>query len=161
MVCEGACSFPKGLMRINEQRLESGGGRRGAVAVAVAVALATGALLGVAAFAAAAAGRVPSNVIAIAGGEFGPDNETAVIGVVRSPNRRCLRNRRIVVTLKEDASTIPLDVARSGNNGGWQARGPAGMLGPAVTAIQLRLEPRKIGRGSGAIRCRGDRETLS
>lgn len=94
-------------MRINEQRLESGGGRRGAVAVAVAVALAAGALLGVAAFAAATAGRVPSNVIAIAGGEFGPDNETAVIGVVRSPNRRCLRNRRIVVTLKEDASTIP------------------------------------------------------
>jgi len=148
-------------MSISDQRLEDGGRRRAGTAVAVVVAVAVAALLVTATGAAAGPARAPSDVVAIFGGEIGANDETAVIGIVRSPNRRCLSGRRIVVTLEEDASTIPLDVARSGRSGGWQARGPTGLLGPAVTAIQLRLEPRRIGRGSGAIRCRGDRETLS
>jgi len=142
-------------MRIFHQRLKVSGG------AAVAVVLAAGSLLVAGPTAAAGPARVPSNVIAIFGGEIGANDETAVIGIVKSANRRCLSGRRIEVTLVEGASTIPLDVARSGRNGGWQARGPTGLLGPAVTAIRLRLEPRRIGRGSGAIRCRGDRRTLS
>lgn len=128
---------------------------------AVGAILATALTLGLLLAAAAEGARAPSNVLAFTGGEFGPDHETVVIGVVRSPNRRCLSGRRIEVTLTKDGERIPLDVARSGSNGGWQARGPSGLLGPGVTAIHLELEKRRVGSGPGALRCRGDRETLS
>lgn len=116
-----------------------------------AVMLALAALL---AAAPAGAARAPSRLTVLYVGSGGEIDASAVIGFVTSPNRRCLSDRRIVVTLTKPAGEVRLDVARSGANGGWFARGPQELLNGA-TAIRVDLIKRRIGRGPGALRCRG------
>lgn len=106
------------------------------------------------------AANAPSNLLVYGAGEFGPDHSAAVLGVVTSPNRRCLGNRRIEVRLVKPEGAVPLDVARSGDNGGWYARGPTGLFDD-VTAVRVRLVKRWLGSGASALRCRGDRFELS
>lgn len=123
----------------------------------VAAVLALGALLGAAP---AGAANAPTKVIVIAGGPFGTAGKAGVVGVVTSPNRRCLDGRRIEVSLVKPGGVVALDVARSGKNGGWYARGPASALAGA-TAVRVKLAKRKIGKGPDALRCGGATVELS
>lgn len=123
----------------------------------MATVLVPGALL---AAAPAGAARAPTKVVVIAGGPFGPDGKAGVVGVVISPNRRCLSGRRIEVSLVKPGGVVALDVARSGTNGGWYARGPASAL-EGATAVRVELAKRKIGKGAAALRCGGALVELS
>lgn len=108
----------------------------------------------------AGAASTPSSLSVVFAGEVGPGSNTAVIGQVTSSNRRCLSGRTVEVSVTKPGGEIPVDVARSGKNGGWYARGPTELLNGA-TAINLKLEPRKLGTGPGAVRCAGAKAKLT
>lgn len=108
----------------------------------------------------ASASAAPSSVVLFGVGPFGPGGEVAALGIVSSPNRRCLGNRTIEVRLVKPEGAVLLDVARSGRNGGWHARGPKGAIDD-VTAVKVKLVKRKSGSGAGGLRCGGDEFVLS
>lgn len=138
-------------------RSQRGGGRPAAIALVTASVLALGSGLAVPP---AEAATAPSTVLVLGVGEFIPGGTASALGIVTSPNRRCLGRRRIKVSLVKPGGPVRLDVARSGKNGGWYARGPKGAF-EGVTAVKVKLLKRKLGSGAGALRCRGDELELS
>lgn len=113
-----------------------------------------------AAAAPAGAAATPSQLAVFTLGDGGEIDASYVIGIVTSPNRRCVSGRRIEVSLTTPTGRVPLDIALSGKNGGWYARGPKGLLSGATT-VNVKLEKRKVGAGAGAIRCGGAKENLT
>lgn len=123
-------------------------------AIATSLACAAGLLAGTG----TAAASYPSAAGTSFVGPVGPDT-SAVAGVVLSPEPKCIANRTIRVTLTTPGGDIPLDVARSGRRGGWQARGTTAEF-TGVTAVKIDLGKRKVGKGKKAIKCDGDKEAL-
>lgn len=123
-------------------------------AIVTSLACAAGLLAG----AGTAAASYPSAANTSFVGPTGPGT-SVVAGVVASPEPKCIANRTIRVTLTTPGGDIPLDIARSGQRGGWQARGTNAEF-TGITAVKINLAKRKVGKGKKAIKCRGEKEAL-
>ncbi len=87
---------------------------------------------------------------------IGTLGSTAVaLGIVESSNRKCLPNRKVKFIVKTSGSAKLLDVARSGANGGWDARADVDEV-IGATAIVFKMAPRKVKTKHGNVKCSGD-----
>ena len=118
-----------------------------------AVMLAVIALLAALGSTAASAAKAPSTINVAATGEEGVT--AYAVGTVESTSRRCIDNRKVKLVIEKPGERVLFDVARTGRNGGWQARGPASAF-EGSTGFLAVLVPRAVKTGSGRVRCGGD-----
>lgn len=130
-------------------------GRRGATAAAAAVVLTlAGAAL------APAAGPVSSTLKLL---EAGSSNGLYLsIGVVTSPNRACVADRKVKFVVKRPGGKELLDVARTSDRGGWSSIvSEADYTDGGIDGTLYKLVPRKVKKGGKEIKCGGDRVSPS
>lgn len=135
-----------------------GRGARGVAAPLVAATVA--AFFVIAASFASAAGPVKSSVKILEAGVS--DSSYLSIGVVTSPRKECLGDRKVKFIVKRPGGTELLDVARTSDRGGWTSVVPeSDYTDGGVNGTTYKLAPRTVRQGGSKIKCGGSKVSPS
>src|SRR4051812_48766458 len=83
-----------------------------------------------------------------------------VLGKLKSSDKRCLADRKIKVAFKKDSGgTVPIDNARSSDNGGWLATNQADKIAPQgpFSALIAKAAERRVRVGNKTLVCKADK----
>ena len=107
-----------------------------------------------------AAGPVPSTLAEL---DAGASNGLYFsIGIVKSPNKDCLADRKVKFVVKRPGGKELLDVARTSDRGGWSSIVPeSDYMDGGIEGTLYKLVPRKVKKGGKKIKCGGDQVSPS